>query len=84
MIIARNGYPAETHLITTEDCYIMEMHRIPFGKNSPIVAGEIKPAVLLQHGLLMSSTDWILADPSKGLGIEYTYNMSIRKLIFNI
>ncbi len=41
-MITKNGYPAETHTVTTEDGYILEIHRIPFGKDSPIVAGEIK------------------------------------------
>ncbi len=68
LIIAENGYPAESHIVTTEDCYILEMHRIPFGKNSPIVSGEVRPAVFLQHGLLCSSADWVIPYPAKGLG----------------
>ena len=55
-------------MVTTEDCYILEMHRIPFGKHSPIVAGQIRPAVLLMHGLLCSSADWVIPYPEKGLG----------------
>ena len=33
--IRRNGYPVEAYSVTTKDCYILELHRIPFGKNSP-------------------------------------------------
>ena len=36
-MIAKEGYPVETHIVTTDDCYILEMHRIPYGKNSPPV-----------------------------------------------
>ena len=42
IIITENGYPAESHTVETDDCYILEMHRIPFGKNSPLVAGEVR------------------------------------------
>lgn len=36
-MIAKLGYPVETHTVTTEDCYILTMHRIPYGKKSPPV-----------------------------------------------
>ena len=28
-----NGYPEETHYVTTEDGYILTLHRIPAGKD---------------------------------------------------
>ena len=67
-MIAKEGYPCETHTVITEDCYILEMHRIPYGKNSPVVPGEIRPIVYLQHGLLCSSADWVMGIPEKFLG----------------
>ena len=27
------GYPVEEHLVTTDDGYVLTMHRIPFGKD---------------------------------------------------
>jgi hypothetical protein len=30
LMIAKMGYPAETHEVITEDGYILQMHRIPF------------------------------------------------------
>ncbi len=69
VMIAKEGYPVETHTVITEDCYILQMHRIPFGKKSPKVKGEEpRPAVYLQHGLLSSSTDWVMGAPEKYLG----------------
>ena len=65
MIIAREGYPSETHTVITEDCYILEMHRIPHGKNNAVAT---KPPVLLLHGILGSSADWVLASPEQSLG----------------
>lgn len=63
-MIASKGYPAETHTLTTEDCYILEMHRIPQGQNKK----ENRPPVLLLHGILGSSADWVMASPSQSLG----------------
>jgi lysosomal acid lipase/cholesteryl ester hydrolase len=62
-MIRAEGYPAETHYVVTDDGYILTLHRIPHGKDN---AGETgKPVVFLQHGLLCSSADWVMATPSK-------------------
>ena len=65
VIIAKDGYPVETHEVVTKDGYILELHRIPFGKNS---LGTNGSPVLLMHGILSSSADWVLTGPEKGLG----------------
>ena len=65
-MIASMGYPSQTHTVITEDCYILEMHRIPHGKN---MAKATKPPILLVHGLLGSSADWVMGIPEKFLGI---------------
>ncbi|XP_059046715.1 gastric triacylglycerol lipase-like [Achroia grisella] len=65
-LIVLQGYPAESHTVMTDDGYILTIHRIPYSKNSP---GKVSPrkTVLLHHGLLGSSADWIIAGPDKGL-----------------
>ena len=60
--------------MTTEDGYILRLHRIPHGKRSPKKEGERRPAVLVQHGILSSSADWVLAIPEKALG-KKTYRV---------
>ena len=65
-IIRRNRYPAEIHEVTTEDEYILIMHRIPYSPKS--AAAPNKPVVFLQHGLLGSSFDWVVMGPGKSLG----------------
>lgn len=55
-IIARHGYPSETHTVVTEDGYLLQLHRIPGSKNGTLGG----PPVFLQHGLLGSSSDWII------------------------
>ena len=67
-MIAHMGYPVEVHTVTTEDGYVLEMHRIPFGKRSPLVPGETRPVVYVQHGLLCSSADWVMGHDTKSLG----------------
>ncbi|CAB3373679.1 Hypothetical predicted protein [Cloeon dipterum] len=63
MMIARAGYPAESHIVPTEDGYLLTVHRIPPHKNGP---GHKHP-VLLQHGLVSSSADWLTLGPGKAL-----------------
>jgi lysosomal acid lipase/cholesteryl ester hydrolase len=60
------NYGAETHTVTTKDGYILEIHRITGTKSNSNPAH--KRVVFLQHGLLCSSMDWVLAGPEKGLG----------------
>ena len=71
LMIAREGYFSETHTVITEDGYVLEMHRIPFGKNAPgNEQGVFKPPVYLQHGLLCSSADWVMGIAAKSLGMK--------------
>ncbi|PSN34873.1 Lipase 3 [Blattella germanica] len=65
-LIAKYGYPAETHTVTTEDGYVLQMHRIPHGKNQP--PDESRPPVLVQHGLMSSSADWVIMGPGIAIG----------------
>ena len=58
-LIENRGYKAEVHHVTTEDGYIVELHRIPHASGEP---------VLLQHGLLGSSADWLISPTNKSLG----------------
>ena len=67
-MISREGYPAETHLVETEDCYYLTMHRIPHGRDDPKNGTGGRPAVYLQHGLLCSSADWVMGSADNSLG----------------
>lgn len=70
------GYPSESHYITTTDGYILNIHRIPTGKKGQ-KNGKV---VLLQHGMEDSSVTWILAGPGKSLGMMYQKVGQIRYL----
>ena len=58
-LIQAYGYPYEKHKVITEDGFILEIHRIPFGRFGLISNNTNKPVVFVQHGLLSSSADWV-------------------------
>ncbi|CAG5074853.1 Similar to Lip3: Lipase 3 (Drosophila melanogaster) [Cotesia congregata] len=67
-LITKYGYPVEAHKVVTEDGYILEMHRIPFGRYEDRRSARLsKNPILLQHGLAGSSADWVLTGPGKAL-----------------
>ena len=66
-MIAKNGFPAESHEVTTDDDYILTLHRIP-GTKSEGYDKSLLP-VFFQHGLLDSSSGWILRGPDNSLGM---------------
>jgi len=64
-LIEKYGYQGESYLLQTEDGYLLEMHRIlPSSKCTKVK----DTPVLLQHGLLCSSADWLVMGPGHGLG----------------
>ncbi|CAG2061047.1 unnamed protein product [Timema podura] len=73
-IIKKYKYPAQSHTVTTEDGYILQVHRIPHGRN--INSSGVNPGnkvVLLLHGLLASSASFVDLGPSRGLGEQYLF-----------
>jgi len=65
-LIEYRGYGAAIYNVTTEDGYILQLHRITWSPKSPQADG--KPVILLQHGLLCSSADWLLIPTETSLG----------------
>ncbi|EEB09974.1 Lipase 1 precursor, putative [Pediculus humanus corporis] len=51
------GYPGEMHEIQTKDGYILTLHRIPHNGTN---LNANRPVVLLQHGIVLSSDQWVL------------------------
>lgn len=68
--ISGRGYPVEVHTVETKDGYILQLHRIPSGKNgnSSAAATSKRPVVLLQHGLLDSAECWTINSETESAG----------------
>ncbi|XP_064551955.1 lipase 3 [Drosophila montana] len=64
-IVKKYGYPIEEHEVQTSDGYLLTMHRIPYSKNTGDTGR--RPVMFLMHGVLCSSSDWVLSGPSNGL-----------------
>lgn len=61
-LISSVGYRSETHTVLTSDGYMLTMQRIlPESEDAP------KQAIMLHHGLLGSSEDWLLLGPGLSL-----------------
>lgn len=60
------GYEAEEHEVTTEDGFILTIHRILSGPKSLPTSG--KPIVILMHGLLAASDVWVSRRDCQDLG----------------
>ncbi|CAK9298168.1 unnamed protein product [Gordionus sp. m RMFG-2023] len=58
-LIKSKGYPYENYEVTTEDGFVLQLHRIPFGKKRNN-ASNLKASVYLQHGLLCTSCDFLM------------------------
>lgn len=64
-MITKYGYNAEVHYATTEDGYVLELHRIAGGPKSPPRKG--KKVCYLQHGLVFSSASFVLSGPNHAI-----------------
>ena len=54
------GFTVEVHEVTTEDGYILTLHRIP--RKLEVDDKNTGPPVLLMHGLIDSSDCWVAND----------------------
>jgi len=67
-LITSKGYPCENYYVTTEDGWVLNLQRIPRGRNEIDSSNSSKPVVLLQHGLFGSSTNYIDNPANQSLG----------------
>ncbi|XP_058806281.1 lipase 1-like [Phymastichus coffea] len=64
-LVEQHGYIAEEYNVTTDDGYILRLHRISGSPSRPKQPG--KPAFYLQHGIGLSSDSWVLIGPQRDL-----------------
>ncbi|KAM6330185.1 lipase member M-like [Podargus strigoides] len=82
-IVCYYGYPYEEHEVVTDDGYYLTVQRIPHGRDnvgsmttsheaeaqgSSMFCPSPKPAVLLQHGLVLEGSSWVTNFPNSSLG----------------
>ncbi|XP_026322794.1 lipase 3-like [Hyposmocoma kahamanoa] len=63
LLIREHGKRCTTHTLLTKDGYELTLHRLI----NPIGLRGMKQTILMHHGLLGSSADWILLGPEKSL-----------------
>lgn len=81
-IVREHGYPVEQHYITTSDGYILKMFRIPHGKNQTANEDEIRPAILVQHGIF-DSADFVISHGPDNSPAFYLANLGYDVWISN-
>lgn len=73
--IRESGYPFELHHVTTADGYILAMHRIPSYQTPNNSSNtENRRVVLIMHGLLGCSMDWIITGRNRSLAYLLSNN----------
>lgn len=65
-LASHHGRKVESHVIETKDGYLLTIHRV-LNSWPPIKSKFTNETVLLHHGLLGSSADWLLLGPEKSL-----------------
>ncbi|XP_045510343.1 lipase 3-like [Colias croceus] len=63
-----HGKRVESHIVLTKDGYLLTLHRLISSCYKNYTSGDcIQETVLLHHGFLGSSADWILSGPDNSL-----------------
>lgn len=66
-LVEEKGYPFEEYTCETKDGYLLTMHRIPHGREGAQTS-EMRPPLLLKHGVLDSSYTWVANSANQSLG----------------
>ncbi|PQQ16159.1 triacylglycerol lipase 2-like [Prunus yedoensis var. nudiflora] len=64
-MVETQGYTCQEHQVTTEDGYILGLQRIPKGRSGNEIAD--RQPVLLQTGLLLDASSWLINPPDQSL-----------------
>lgn len=67
-LVTSKGYPCEEYTVLTKDGYLLGIQRIPHGRHSPTPLHQPRPVVFLQHGVLGSSSNWVVNLANESLG----------------
>ncbi|CAG9767968.1 unnamed protein product [Ceutorhynchus assimilis] len=69
--LQKYNYPIETHQVTTDDGFVLTLHRIPAREstNSGTNSSQKSPAALLIPGISCTSMDFVNLGPGRALGL---------------
>ncbi|XP_032677313.1 lipase 3-like [Odontomachus brunneus] len=71
--VKENDYPFELHFVTTKDGYVLALHRIPPSDPNKLNIPN-RRVVLIMHGLLGSSADWIITGRNRSIAFLLSDN----------
>ncbi|KAH9380096.1 hypothetical protein HPB48_009907 [Haemaphysalis longicornis] len=80
-LMSKRGYEVQVHHVTTEDDYILEIDRMPFGVHNG--TRTVRPPVLLVHGVVSSAADFVINKPDQSVGMEQTEPPALRQDMFS-
>ncbi|XP_059059173.1 lipase 3-like [Achroia grisella] len=66
-LIRKYRYPVEVYKLVTKDQYVLELHRIPHGRDQTGTPDPNRPVVFIMHGLLSSSAEFVVLGPGRAL-----------------
>jgi hypothetical protein len=61
-----SGYPLENHKVVTSDGWVLNLYRIPHGKNRNTSPGK-RPVIYLHHGITLSSACFTLLNENESM-----------------
>ncbi|XP_055600174.1 lipase 1-like [Uranotaenia lowii] len=67
-LLALDEYQGEPYRVVTEDGYVLKIYQI--WKNERPIGNSTREVILLQHGILNTSADWLVLGPGKSLAYQ--------------
>ncbi|XP_039442095.1 lipase 3-like [Culex pipiens pallens] len=67
-LLTLDGYQGRSYRVVTADGYVLKLYRI--WRDQPPSANSTQEAILLMHGILNSSADWLALGPGKSLAYQ--------------
>lgn len=69
-MVQQDNFPIETHYVTTEDGYILRLHRIPPRRKTTIENQYSTSVMLFMHALCASSPSYLARPNKESAGID--------------
>ncbi|XP_065080631.1 lipase 3-like [Ochlerotatus camptorhynchus] len=67
-LLGIDGYQGKAHRVVTKDGYVLRLYQI--WRDQPPGVNSTRGVILLQHGILHSSADWLVLGPGRSLAYQ--------------